>query len=462
MVQAMFYIYFSATGRADSLLKGAKKGIISALYFLLPKGINMLRTKLAEGVFLNEIAEHKFIRDQISISFIMPSSRASATAYALLPFLMERGYAQCPDMTELSKKLARLYGAELEVESAVTGATRRVTVTVRGIKAPLALNGEDLAKEYADLLFGVAYKPNVKNGSFVDAEVDIEREKLRELIESEINDKRGYCVKQAKRKFFGDDLAGVERLGYLDELDAVDGAALYNAHVAMVNTAEIEIIVVGALDAAQIKARFFENFVQANHAPAKQAAHSAMPYAAQAAAFSEEMDIEQGKLALIFTAGQPVYKGSEYAAMRLACAIFGISPMSRLFVNVREKQSLCYYCAAQYLPFSGALLVDSGVDFANAERTKQAVLKELAALCNAEVSDKELEEVKLYITNALLRAADSTQALEAMALSAIARGDIKTPQQEIEEINAVTKSEIMQAIKRFKLSVSYVLTKEGV
>ena len=176
----------------------------------------MERITLAPGAHINVLPAEKFNRCRISINFIWPAAREWATAEALLPLVLERGYQGCPDMTELSKKLARLYGAALSVDGTMSGQSRVLTVSLSGIRDAFALAGEPLSREYADIAFGTAFEPYRVDG-VLDAEaVAIEKEQLRELLEGEINEKRSYCIRQARRRFYGDSPAGIERNGYLD------------------------------------------------------------------------------------------------------------------------------------------------------------------------------------------------------------------------------------------------------
>ena len=119
----------------------------------------MRRTEIAPGVHLSWDPAQKFNRCRISIHFAFPARRETATAHALLPLLMERGYADCPDMTQMTKKLARLYGADLTVDARPLGANHNLCVSVTGIKDRFALEGEALTREYAALALGTAFHP---------------------------------------------------------------------------------------------------------------------------------------------------------------------------------------------------------------------------------------------------------------------------------------------------------------
>ena len=207
----------------------------------------MRRTEIAPGVHLSWDPAQKFNRCRISIHFAFPARRETATAHALLPLLMERGYEDCPDMTQMTKKLARLYGADLTVDARPLGANHNLCVSVTGIKDRFALEGEALTREYAALALGTAFHPYFVGGVFDPEAVAIEKQMLKKALEDEINDKRLYCLHQANREFFGDSPAGVRQEGYLEEVDGLTPAMLTAAYRQMLRTANIELLVLGIL-----------------------------------------------------------------------------------------------------------------------------------------------------------------------------------------------------------------------
>ncbi len=418
----------------------------------------MERITIAPGAQITVLPAEKFNRCRISINFIWPAARRWATAEALLPLVLERGYRDCPDMTELSKKLARLYGASLSVDGTMSGQSRVLTVTVSGIKDRFALAGEPLSMEYAGLAFGVAFRPYLVDG-VLDAEaVDIEREQLRELLESEINEKRGYCIRQARRKFYGDTPAGIERNGYLEEVDGLTARDVTDAYDRMLRTARIEVSVLGAdVEAARTCLSAALEGVQ--RTPAALPGAIAMP-AGEARCFEEPLPTVQGKLCLLFTPGAP-FAPEDLSALRVAVAALGGTPTSRLFQNVREKQSLCYYCAASYASLTGALCIDSGVEHEKAALARAAILRELQALCAEDLTQAELEDTQRALKNQLAAVSDTLQGLENWYFAEYMRGTQKTPEEVSAEIDAVTAADVRRVLSRFTLSVCYTLTKEA-
>ena len=418
----------------------------------------MKRENLAPGVFLNTLDAQKFNRCRITIRFQYPACRETATAGAVLPLVLERCCADYPDMTLLSRRLAKLYGADLSVDNSTNGANRVLTVSVTGIKDEFALEGEDLTAEYADLVFGVAFRPYLVNGLFDEEAVAIERGKLRQQLQAEVNDKRMYCVRQARRRFFGDSLAGVERDGYLEEVDGVTPQLLTQVYEEMLCKASIEVTAIGAKDetvrrlllaALEGRKREWQAPLPGLFMPRQQPDHQV-----------ETMDMVQAKLCLLFTAGRCT-GAQEIAASRLAMALYGGSVTSRLFLNVREKQSLCYYCSSSYTSVTGCMMVDSGVEPANAQKAEAAILKELAQLCDGPITDEEMEDCRRGLLSSLESVEDSLSGLEGWYFAEIARGGpVSTPAQARAALEQVTKEQVRQVLRQFTLSVSYLLTPE--
>lgn len=416
----------------------------------------MERKQIADGVYLTTLPAEPFHRCRISINFIWPADRTWATAEALMPLLMERCCADCPDMTLLSKKLAQLYGASLSVDGVVNSGSRVLTVAVGGIKDEFALNGETLSEEYAALALATAFRPYFVNGVFDPEAVAIEKEQLRELIASEMNEKRVYCVRQARRKFFGDSPAGVERYGYAKEVDDLTPELVTRAFFRMLRTARIEVMALGA-DAQAVEQSVRKAIEGIEREPSDLPKAFAQP-AQTEQCFEEPMDTAQGKLCLLFTAGRP-QQPNQLSAARVAVALLGGTATSRLFVNVREKRSLCYYCAASYASMTGMLCIDSGVEHQNAQAAKQAILEELDALKNGPITAKELEDTKRSLKNQLGAVNDTLQGMENWYFGEIMRGSLFTPQQVVEQVDAVTEEDVREVMRLFTLSVSYTLTK---
>ena len=420
----------------------------------------MQRKQLAPGVFLTELDAEKFNRCRIAIHLRYPARRESATDAAVLSMVLERGYAGCPDMTKLSRRLAALYGADLGVDLSSAGGDRVLSADICGIKQQFALAGEDLVTDYADIVFGVLFDPYLVDGSFDPEAVRIEKESLRRRLQSEYNDKRLYCVRQARRRFYGDNPAGIELYGYLNEIDAVTPRTLRTEYDRILSQASIEVMVQGA-DAEPVARRLLDRLDAIRRTPAQITRLTPVP-AAPVRHYTEEIPgLTQGKLCMLFTRDGAEDLPSIHV-LRMAMGIFGGTATSRLFRNVREKQSLCYYCGSSALRAAGVMMVDSGVESANIEKAEAAILKELSDLCARPVDGEEMEQCRRTLLAGIDAVGDSLSGLASWYYGQIMRGEpLVDPEQGKAQMLAVTPQQVQEILQSYSYSVCYALTGRG-
>ncbi len=418
----------------------------------------MERVNVGPGVYLTRLEAEKFNRQRIAIHFQFPNLREDATAAAVLPLVLERGWAGCPDMTRLSRQLAKLYGANLGVDATLNGGNRVITVDISGIKNEFALEGEDLSGEYAKIALGVAFRPYLVEGVFDPEAVEIEKQKLAQRLETEINDKRLYCVRQARRIFFSGSPAAVERDGYLEEVPGVTPQTLKAVYDRMISTATIDVMVQGG-DGEEVRRQLEEYLTGLERNPAPLVENLAMP-ATETLHREEYFDMVQAKLCMMFTWDKPM-SAADLNAARLAMALYGGSVSSRLFLNVREKQSLCYYCSSTCSTMTGAMVVDSGVEPANAKRAEQAILREWENLKTGEITDEELEDCRRSLLSGMDAVGDSLEGEENWYYMQICRGEpLLPPSRSKEALLTVTREDVRRILQGFHYSLGYLLTRK--
>ena len=238
------------------------------------------------------------------------------------------------------------------------------------------------------------------------------------------------------------------------------------AYREMLRTASIELIVLGCDDAqtAAIRDALLAELTAIDRAPLPLVENMATPRQ-EPVHKTETFDMVQAKLCMLFTLGQPM-QPQQLAAVRLAMALYGGSVTSRLFLNVRERDHLCYYCSASFQSFTGSMAVNSGVEHADAARAEQAILKELADLCDGPITDEELEDCRRGLLSGMNGVEDSLGGMETwyyievLRAGANSAAPIQTPAQARAALQAVTKEDVRSILRQLTLSVSYLLTKE--
>lgn len=414
---------------------------------------------IADGVHFNSVRDSRFKTMRISASIIVPLSADTASAYALLAGVLARSCKAYPDFTALSKRLSYLYGADLAVSVHKVGDRQIINLSAAGLDDRYTIDGESISRELSLLLCGAIFEPNLTpDGVFVDSEVEQERRQLLDLIASEFNEKRTYALGQMIRHMCDGERFGVKRYGTAEQIQALTAQDLVDAWQMLLRTAAVEIVYISETAPDKAIAVFTEAFSRIDRAPA--AIESTLHLVKdEVKTFTDEMELSQSKLVMGFAADKPI---ENHNAVRMMCAVLGGTPSSKLFNNVREKQSLCYYCASRYDRHKGIMTVDSGVESANIEKTRDAILKEFEDMKNGVISDYEIETAKLAVVNFFRSSNDTVSGIEGWYSSQLFDGAFRSIGELSDEINAVTKDEIVAAANSLRLDTVYILKGMGV
>ena len=298
-------------------------------------------------------------------------------------------------------------------------------------------------------------------GVFDPEAVAIEKQMLKKALEDEVNEKRIYCQRQANREFFGASPAGIRQEGYLEEVDGLTPETLTAAYREMLETAQIELLILGcgAAETQAVAQALLGELAAVARRPVPLCENLAMPRQ-EAVRKTECFDTVQAKLCMLFTLGEPM-QPDQMAAVRLAMALYGGSVTSRLFLNVRERDHLCYYCSSSFQSFTGSMAVNSGVEHADAARAEQAILKELDDLRTGPITEEELEDCRLSLLSGMAGIEDSLGGIETWYYMEVLRGGaVQTPDEARAALRAVTREDVRAILCQLTLSVSYLLTRE--
>ena len=423
--------------------------------------MKLIRTQAGDGIFVNLIKDDRFKHNRIAVNFILPLARETATGYALLPFLMQRGYAGCSDFTAFARKLDELYGATVAGKVSKAGNYQIITLTITHVDDRYTLNGEPLAEECARLLAEIVTMPAIENGRFDPEAVATEKNSLADTIAAEVNDKRSYAVTRCTELLFEGEPLAVKQYGYAEDVDAITPESAAACYEAMLSTAAVEITMIGPSAGEAVTGIFREAFQKAlenrNRQPIDPDFEMEQKIPTEVRRVTEEMDLTQGKMVMGFSL-LPAEDKKAQAVSRIATAIYGSSPFSKLFMNVREKLSLCYYCSSSYDRHKGIVMVQSGVEQKNIEKAREEILRQLQAVQEGDFSAEDLDAAKMSVANSFRTMSDYLGGLEAWYLSQAFEKTVLTPEQSAEAVGGVTKEQVVKVAQTVSLDTVYQLT----
>ncbi len=419
---------------------------------------NFLKSiEIANGVNFNTIIDKRFKTNRISINFVTELRADTVTVNALIPQLLKKGFEGCETYTELNRKLEELYGAYVNADVQKKGDYQILTLCITGIDDRFSLENESIIQKTADILCNLALKPIVEDGGFSKKYVELEKNSLIDSIDAELNEKRIYALNNAIRLMCKDEPYGLPMYGFKDKVLEITPQSAKEQYDNILKTAKIEIMFTGCGDDTKAIDVFTNAFKSLNRDYAEIPSITAHISAKKVTEKTENMPVSQSKLVLGF--GACVTSRDMLApAMRLMVAILGGTPSAKLFLNVREKLSLCYYCAARYDVSKGIITIDSGVENQNIQKAREEILVQLDLMKKGEFTDDEINNATLSLKNAFSSIYEHSSSIEGFYLGQILSGIQSSPDAEKLKLDSITRQEIINAANKVTLDTVYILT----
>lgn len=412
-------------------------------------------TQLSPGITLRCYQDSRFKHGCLSVQFVRPMCREEAALNALLPAVLLRGSEQYPDLRAITLRLDDLYGAAVGTLARRVGDYQTTGLYCSFMEDRFALPGDQILKPLAALLEELLLRPALENGAFRRDYVESEKKNLISTIESERNDKRAYASAQLIRLMCREDSFGVPRLGEAEQVAAIDAAGLYAHYQKVLRESRVELFYVGSAEAKEMAALLQPIFekIPREYAPLpdQTAFHNA-----DESRRTEQMEVAQGRLAMGFVTPVTV-RDNEFVPMQLMNVIFGSGMTSKLFMNVRERMSLCYDIGSGYHSAKGILTVYAGVDPAQAETAEREVMAQLAACQHGEITEEELAAAKAALLSGLRSVHDTPGAIENYYATSALSGLPLSPEEYRQAVEAATKAQIVEAARKVRLHTVYFL-----
>ncbi|MDY3905390.1 MAG: pitrilysin family protein [Lawsonibacter sp.] len=417
------------------------------------------RRELFPGVWLRAVHTDKFKSAYLSVTLMSPLDPETAGANALIPSVLRRGTAVHPDMESLSAALDGLYGGAIEPAVRKKGETQCVGFAASFLDDAYALEGEQILEPAAALLGEVLLKPYTQNGGFSPDYTAGEKANLLDRIRGQINDKRTYATHRLTQLMCGEEAFGVDKLGDEAHVEAITPASLWQRYQQLLREAAVEVYYCGSAQPDRVEAAMRSALaglpVNGDRLdPDCEVRISAGP---EPRVVEEAMDVTQGKLAMGFRTGGLTCWEEDYPALVLCNAIFGGTTLSKLFLNVREKLSLCYYASSVLEKMKGLVLVSSGIEFDKYQQARDEILAQLDNIRSGKIEDWELEGARRTVISGHLATLDDQARQEEFWLGQAAAGLDETAEELAARFEAVTREQVMEAARKLELDTIYFL-----
>lgn len=417
--------------------------------------MNLCRTKICDGVFVNTVTTDRFKTAFLTVNLFVPLAKETASAYSLLTDVLMRGTKDYPTMQALNQKQDELYSLGLGAYVQKKGEAQVVTFELTAIDDAFAFDGMKVLAEGMKLLSQLIFSPVTEHGVFKAEYVAQEQKNLCDDIRGKINNKTAYARKRCIDVMCEGEAYAIDHGGDIDGVNALTPETLWNAYQALLSDASVEIFYVGRKDGGEIPELCKTHLpFSARNASFPETMLGALPKTSRTV--TEQMRIQQCKLTVGFRTGYALQLGN-FPAMALFNEVFGGSPNSKLFMNVREKKSLCYYCSSFPDGLKGLLMVVSGIEQKNKQTALDAIMEQLDEIKHGNVTEAELQNARRSLRNNYREITDSPASICAWYMGRICTGRSDTPEDAAEAIEHVTLDDIVRVANSIRLDTVYYL-----
>ena len=416
----------------------------------------MIKTiELFPGVTLRCCRDDRFKQGVLSLQFLRPMCREEASLNALLPAVLLRGCKSAPDMRSITLRLDDLYGASMGALVRRTGDIQSTGLSCGFIDDRFTLDGDTIFAPMLAFLEEILLDPVTVDGVFSPEYVASEKQNLIWTMEAQRNDKRTYAANQLLKQLCRDDSYGIPRLGEIPDVEAITPESLYAHYRKVLEESPVHLFYVGSAQAEAVAEALKPMLKKLAKAPIRLPAQTGV----KTGSFTEQeelLDVAQGKLGMGYVT--PItLRDPRYAAMQVCNTIFGAGMTSKLFMQVREKMSLCYDIGSGFHGSKGIMTVSAGIEFHKKDIVQQEIIHQLQEILDGNVSAEELAAAKEALLSMLRSYHDSPGAIEGYYASAAISGIGMDTRQFMTAVEAVELSHVIEAAKTLQLQSVYFL-----
>ncbi len=414
------------------------------------------KERITDSISLSVIPSDKFKAGIIAFSLTVPLTRHGSAYNQILSGLLRRGTQSYPTMAALNRRLDELYGSYLEVKSNHIGNNLSLTFICEVLDNKYIPDGTDALAGVIDVVADILLRPLFMSEDFDTALFDQEIRVILDALNAEINNTRAYAIRCCAEIMFED----YDQYPTVDQTKGIVASAtpddIKKHYRLLLDSAPLEVFYIGATPIGDVSASVQRAFGAHSFGVCHSNCSARPVMRSSFAEASEKMPVSQGKLAMCFSTGCCISADSDdYYAALLLNEIFGGSASSKLFLNVREKMSLCYYCSSSYSTYSGIMTVSSGIEVKNLNSVKKAILEQLEQIKSGNITEDELYAAKRSILNSYKQLYDSPFDLQAFYSGRMMFGIADTIDDCIQKLSSVKLCDIVKLARGTKLDALF-------
>lgn len=417
-----------------------------------------IKTEIKKGVNLHTIKTSKFKTNLFALMLTTKITKQNVTKNALISLILRRGTANIKTQEEISKKLENMYGANFDCGIDKIGDNQVIKFYLESLNDEYLPENESNLKESLKTLLEIAFNPLVEENKFNQEYFEAEKEKLKQIIEAKKDNKGMYAFNRCIEEMYKNEPYGIYKFGELDELEKITNEELYAYYKELIQMCKVDIFVSGEpLKDIKEEIENNENMKKLNERNAEYVKNSIEQYDenVKERVITESADITQGKLVIGMNL-KDLNSNSKNIAL-IYNAILGGTATSKLFQNVREKASLAYTAGSNYVRQKNNIFIRCGIEIENYEKALKIIKEQIEDMREGKFTEEELENTKQYIISTIEAIEDEQDTQITYYFGQEITDSNNSIREYIENINNVTKQQIVELANTIKINTIYFL-----
>ena len=406
------------------------------------------------GLRVHIIPTDKYKTNTFVFRFKAPLNEETVTERALLPYVLQSATEKLPSVIRLRQYLEELYGSSLAVDVSKKGEDHIISIYVDIANEVYLHDAPPLFEKALSMLSDIVLHPATEGNGFLSSIVESEKRALLQRIEATYDDKMRYANERLIEEMCKVEPYRLSANGKKESVTSITNESLYQYYQKVLAEDEMDLYIIGDIseNAVDLVSKYFSISTR----PVRERNVLLHRRNNEEKEVVEKQELKQSKLHIGYRTFV-TYKDEDYFALQLFNGLFGGFSHSKLFVNVREKNSLAYYAASRFESHKGLLFVMSGIEAKNYEKAVEIIKEQMLAMQNGEFSEEEIHQTKSVIQNQILEAIDTPRGFVEMLYHGIISDRTRPVEEWLTGIESVTKEEIVKVAKNIELDTIYFL-----
>ena len=423
--------------------------------------MNKETLELKDGIKAHLICTDKYKTDIACIILTTELKRESVTKNALIPFMLKRGTQKYPSQYKINVELDNMYGASFNCGVDKYGDNVVLKFFIETINNSYSFNNDNILEKSLNMLLDIVFDPVKENGHLSSDIFNSEKENLKKIIESKIDNKDAYALENCISSMYGEEGFGLYKYGYVNDLDSITIQNLSEYYNWLIDNTKIDIFVSGDISRENVKSILESNECLNKLKPRSSAyilnneSTESKQIVEKAREIKEEMNISQGKLVI----GLDILeKKDNFIATALVYnAILGDGANSMLFQNVREKEGLAYSARSSFIKQKSNIFIRCGIEIENYKKALDKIKVQLDNIKNGKFSDEDIENAKIYLISGIKNIEEEQDTEIVYYIGQEISNTHKSVQKYIEDIKSVSKEDIVAIANSIQINTIYFL-----